>query len=425
MTDRRMSVYDRVFLGYEVTKVVGPFTGITADRLRAALNSLHANDPSHPAVCAMEPTGRWRTVSPSEFSRRALVVELGPDVPGTPDGLAEYGQHHLPLGDRPLVFAVHNGLILARFGHPIGSGAYLNTLIAELMRAAAAGRPPQPPPVRQGRFLVTRAALRHFGRHPGALLRMLRTLRPAPTSAPKTRTVEGWRATLTTRSDRSDESATRRVRAWRDRYAPGISVASIVFAALASAFGQVGLDPDPAGVVLLVDGQRYLRKSWAAGPNFIIGQYLAVPDLRDPRAIHETLHAAIDSGRPLAAMGLRLLRQPRDIGAENARTVPDPVRPRLILTFGRLDVFADLPWAVPVDQARHTNVSSVGEPDALSVATWELNGALHLAASFHSGVFPPEAVSAALRLFCSSPVALLPAAGEATSGAGTLAGPPK
>jgi hypothetical protein len=419
MAGRRMSVYDRVFLGYEVSKVCGPFTGITDDGLRTALAALHAADPTHPAVCAMEAKpARWRTVSPAELANRALVGTLPPDAPDTPDGLAEWAQHHLPLGDRPLVFAVPDGgagrgLVLAKFAHPLGSGAYLNKLIAELMRAAVEGRTPAPPRVRQGRFLVSRAALRHFGRHPGAVRQMLRMPRPEPVPAARTRTVTGWRATLTTRSDRSTEVVTKQVRVWRDRNAPDVSLASIVFAALSSAFARVGLDPDPAGIVLLVDGQRYLGKDWAAGPNFIIGQYLAVPDQRDPRAIHQTLHSAIASGRPLAAMALRLLRQPRDIGAAGDRTVPDPPRPKLVLTFGRLDPFGDLPWAVPAEEARHTNVSSVGEPDALSVATWELNGALHLAASFHAGVLPPETVERAIRLLCSSPVALLPSADPA------------
>jgi hypothetical protein len=406
-----MSVYDRVFLGYEVSKVCGPFIGITGDGLRTALAALHAADPTHPAVCAMEAKpARWRTVSAAELANRALVATLPPEAPATPDGLAEWAQHHLPLGDRPLVFAVQDGLVLAKFAHPLGSGGYLNKLIAELMRAAVEGRTPNPPRVRQGRFLVSRAALRHFGRHPGAVRQMLGMPRPEPVAPAKTRTVGGWRNTLTTRSDRSTEVITKQVRVWRDRNAPDVSLASIVFAALSSAFAKAGLDPDPAGLVLLVDGQRYLGKDWAAGPNFIIGQYLAVPDQRDPRAIHQTLHAAIASGRPLAAMALRLLRQPRDIGASSDRTVPDPPHPKLILTFGRLDPFVDLPWAVPAEEARHTNVSSVGEPDALSVATWELNGALHLAASFHAGVFPPETVERAIRMFCESPVALLPAA---------------
>jgi hypothetical protein len=59
------------------------------------------------------------------------------------------------------------------------------------------------------------------------------------------------------------------------------------------------------------------------------------------------------------------------------------------------------------------------------VAAWELNGGLHLAASFHSAVFPPDAVAAALRLFCSAPVALLPVSGEASSGSGVPVGLPK
>jgi hypothetical protein len=418
----RMPAYDRVFLGVDVTKVVGPFTGITAAGIRAALVALHALDPTHPAVCALEPAGQWRPLTAAEFAERELVATV---PSGPPDALAEWGQHHLPLGDRPLLFGMRDGFVLVKFAHALGSGGYLNKLVAALLRAAVSGRPPEVPAVRQDRFLLTRAVLRHFARHPGAAVRLLRTPRPLVRPAAATRTVAGWPASNTVRSDRTAEGTVAEIRAWRDRYAPGTSLASIVFAGLVNAFGQTGLEPDPAGLVLLVDGRRYLRKDWQAGPNFVVGQYLAVPEPRDPRDIHRTLHAAMASGRPLAAMAQRLLRQPRAIAAADARNIPDPARPRLILTFGRLDMFADLPWAVPVEQARHTSVSKVGEPDALSVAAWELNGGLHLAASFHSAVFPPDAVAAALRLFCSAPVALLPVSGEASSVAGVPAGLPK
>ena len=241
-------------------------------------------------------------------------------------------------------------------------------------------------------------------------MRLLRTPRPSADAA-RTRAVSDWRATNTVRSDRTADGVADEIRAWRDRYAPGTSLASIVYAGLVNAFHEVGLVPDPAGLVLLVDGRRYLRKGWQAGPNFVVGQYLAVPDPRDPRDIHRTLHAAMATGRPLAALAQRILRGPAGTGGTggtggtDARNIPDPTRPRLILTFGRLDMFADLPWA---GESRHTSVSRVGEPDALSVAGWELGGALHLAASFHSGVLPADAVAAALRLFCSAPVALLP-----------------
>jgi len=151
--------------------------------------------------------------------------------------------------------------------------------------------------VRQDRFLLTRAVLRHFTRHPRSFVRLLRTPRPSADAA-RTRAVSDWRATNTVRSDRTPDGVADEIRAWRDRYAPGTSVASIVYAGLVNAFHEVGLIPDPAGLVLLVDGRRYLRKGWQAGPNFVVGQYLAVPDPRDPRDIHRTLHAAMATGVP-------------------------------------------------------------------------------------------------------------------------------
>lgn len=412
---RRMSRYDRVFLGYEVTKVIGPLAGVTPAGLRATLARLHHLDPGHPAVCGIVPgPPRWRRYSEAEFRARLadLIVLLGPDAPDGLDELTAYAHHAIPLGDRSLVLAEHRGYAIAKFAHCLGSGAYLNNLIAGILLAAADDEPLRLPSHRRAPFLLGRAVLRHFGRHPGRVGRMFGLARPHPIAPESTRVLSGWRSSLTTCGDRSSSEAPAALRAWRARQAPDVSIASTVFAALWSAFAHAGLSPDPAGLVLLVDGQRYLAGGTDSGPNFIIGQYLAPGAPHQPRSIHRTLHAAMDSGRPLAAMVDRLLRQPHDIGDDKGTVLATKPRPKLILTFGRLDMFKPLPWSVPTDQIRHTNVSSVAEPSAISVAVWELADALHVATSFHTRVFTEASVRHALRLFCSDPVALLPAAAD-------------
>ncbi len=400
----RLPRQDRAFLGVTVCRVFGPVAGVDAERLRAALIALHAADPTHPAVCALSTDPpRWRRLSAERFAARPLVVALGDDAPDTPDELARYAYHRLPLGDRPLLFAVRGGWVVAKFAHALGSGDYFNALLADVVLAAASGRTPRPPRAGSARLALTRATVAHLLRHPGAPGRLLRMPRPRPAVPSRTRPVPDHASTLTTCSARTGPDGAARMRAWRDAYAPGTSLTSVLVARLTRALHHAGLAPDASGVVLLTDLRRYLPSG--GGRNFVVGQYLAVPDAGNPYAVHRVLHAALAAGRPLAGMALRLLRAPRTApGTAPAGPVdtPVPARPRVIVSFSRLDALADLPWAVPPDRVRHVNLSTVSPPEAVSVAVWEMAGALHAAASFHAEIFDPEAVRQALRLLCGT-----------------------
>jgi hypothetical protein len=399
----RLPRQDRAFLGVTVCRVFGPVAGLDAERLRAALVALHEADPTHPAVCALSTAPpRWRRLTAERFAARPLVLRLGDDTPDTPDELARYAYHHLPLGDRPLLFAMRGQLVVAKFAHVLGSGDYLNALVADIVEAAAQRRTPRPPRPGAARFALTRATLRHLRRDPGAPRRLARLPRPHPAVPEESRPVRDYAGTLATRSARTGPGGAAGLRAWRDKHAPGTSLTAVLTAGLTRALRHVGLEPDAAGVVLLTDLHRYLPAGRGGGRNFVVGQYLAVPDPGNPFAVHRVLHEALAAGRPLAGMALRLLRAPR------VPPVPGPAvvgrRPRVILSVSRLDAFANLPWAVPVDQVRHVNISTISPPDAISVSIWELSGVLHAAASFHAEVFDPRAVGEALDLLLAEPI---------------------
>jgi hypothetical protein len=358
MTDLR----GRGWLGMDHLRVFGPFDGVTADGLHAA----------------QAPPG-------ADAVTRFLI--------GT------------PLSGRPLLLATDGEFVGARISHALGDGRVVNTLLPELLRATGdAPGPRLPSPVR---LPVLRALLHHFGRHPARLVPAGRVARPPVAADP----AAPWQPDVRYVSVRSG-SALGTVRAWRDRHAPGLSAAAVLFAAAPVALARAGLPPKWPGAVVLVDCRRYLPSGAGVGGNFSWGQYIVPDDATDPRAVHRALAAELASGRPLVMLALRTarlgLRLDRPGPPRGLSTQP---RPELTLThLGRLDAYADLPWKGPPDGYRNISVPTVSGPEALTLSFSELAGALYVNASFHGSTFDPAHVAAAVDLLCHDPVGLVSAA---------------
>ena len=219
----------RAWVGVDHLRVFGPFDGNIADRLRAA----------------QAPPG-------ADAVTRFLI--------------------DTPLNGRPLLLATDGEFVGARISHALGDGRVVNTLLPALLGAAGDG----PPPVR---LPLLRALLHHFGRHPTRLLGAVRVARP-----PAGGGSAAWRPDVRYVSVRSG-SALATIRAWRDRCAPGISAAAVLFAAAPAALARAGLPPKWPGAVVLVDCRRYLPDGARVAGNFSWGQYLVPDDATDPRAV--------------------------------------------------------------------------------------------------------------------------------------------
>lgn len=387
-----MNARARMWRGVDHLRVFGPFEGITAEGLRAA--------------------------------SAAPVLEAPPDADAVTRLLI--GE---PLGERPLVLATGGGYVGARIAHTVGDGRVVNTLFPALIRAAVTGTGPRPPVAAPVRLPLICALLHHFGRHPAALLRAGRISRPPRSSgvgAP-------WTPDIRYRSVRS-ATALGRVRAWRDRYAPGLSAAAVLFSAAPVALTRAGLPPKWPGAVVLVDARRYLPDGATVDGNFSWGQYVCPADPIDPRSVHAALAAELDSGRPLAMLALRTARLALRSPAAGPVPLPPPVplprpppplpppvpvaaarqpaRPELTLTHvGRLDGYADLPWAGPPDGYRNISVPTTSGPEALTLSFSELAGALYVNASFDGAVLDSDRVAAAIDALCHDPVGLVSVAG--------------
>ncbi|HLL65283.1 MAG TPA: hypothetical protein VK453_05995 [Micromonosporaceae bacterium] len=413
---RRLPLRDRAWLEVETIRVIGPLMSVTAPALRQTLVAVHADHPGHRVVCRLDRAGgRWLPIG-----RRDIEAYCDETVLETTTGGPDAGHAIMrkllahPLGDHPLVFAVGGGYVGIKISHAFGDARILGAWQPELVRAAAAGTRAQlPGPDSSTRLPLLRGALLQFARSPGRIGRAFRVgRRPAP--PPSASAPAPWRPDPVHRYTRVTPAALTRLRQWRDAEAPGVSVTTILLAAIPVALTRCGVGAQPDGLVMLIDARRYLPPGSVIDGNFCWGQYLHPTDPTDPRAVQDTLKEEIASGRPL---GMLILRQASLLLGRGGHstvptTVPTEVRPELtVSSSGRLETYEDLPWAAGPDGRESITVATPAGPPAITVSVDELSGTLHLTAVFHGSTFDAEAVRRAMDLVGADPVGLVSSAG--------------
>jgi O-antigen/teichoic acid export membrane protein len=406
-----LTLRERAWLPLEYIRTVGPLTGVTAARLRAALVGLHAADPTHRAVSRLDRSGaRWVHMDATAFTAYVLdaVTDLN-DGPVDFDAMTRRLQSE-PRGHHPVRILVGGGYVAMKVAHAYGDAGPVNTLLRELVRAAGEERAALIAPQQRHRSALPRAWWNHF-KSPsrwGDALKMSRTPH-IETAGPRP-----WTAALTVETTRSAD-VLGQMRVWRDAYAPGVTTSAITFAAFAAALRELGLDPDLSGATFLADARRYVAKDVSIDSNFCFGPYLRPASLTDPAAIHTALKAELATGGMLTMM---LLREGK-LALTGAAGMPDPypaeapAEPRPRLTFsnqGRHDVLADLPWAIEPAFRVNQSVPTFSGPEGITLTTSEMGGVLHLEATFHASTYDPALVARALRLVCTDPAALIMAA---------------
>jgi O-antigen/teichoic acid export membrane protein len=414
MSATRLTLRERAWLPLEYIRTVGPLSGVTAGRLRAALIGLHAADPTHRAVSRLDRAGaRWLHLDAGAFADYAAdaVTDLG-DGPADFDAMTRALQAE-PRAHHPVRILVGGGYVAMKVAHAYGDAGPVNALLRELVKAAAEDRAAQVPPYERHRFALARAWWRQFGRYPRRLRTGLRIAHAPHADEAATRP---WTAGLTVQTARSADVLAK-MRDWRDEHAPGVTTSAITFAAFTAALAQLGLDPDLSGGTFLADARRYLEPGVTIDANFCWGQFLSPPSLTDPAAIHQTLKAELSTGRMLTMMALREAKLALTGGAGLPEPYPTaaPPRPRPRLTFsnqGRHDVLADLPWSVPAADRVNHSVPTLSGPEGVTLTTSEMNGVLHLEATFHASTYDRSAIARALALVCADPAALIMAAAQ-------------
>jgi hypothetical protein len=403
---RRISARDVTWLPVESAKVVGPLAGITVEAIRAALLDLHRQRPQSPAMGRLDPARRrWRELPAAAFARwsHRLVLpgDPGEDVAGALDRLAAE-----PLGDRPIVLLAGGPWAGMKMSHAAGDGRAGNALLAAVLAAAATGRPAHHPSPRPARLPLLRATAHQLRRRPGRLAAALRVARP-PRPEPVTDAVP-WQPGAAYLSARSGPGVLPELRRWRDAHTPGVSLSAVLFATVHTAITRCLGEPDPPGLVVLVDARRYLPAGTAVEGNFAWGEHLTPAAPGDPRAVHAALGALLRSRRALTMLALHNVRAFGSGGAPELPAVGAKPRPHLTVThLGRADAFDRLPWSGPAADRRLASVVTPGGPQSVTVSLEEMGGALHAAATYHDTVFDPEAVAAALHAVTKDPAGLL------------------
>jgi O-antigen/teichoic acid export membrane protein len=404
-----LTLNERAWLPLEYIRTVGPVFGVTVESMRNALIGLHATDPTHRAVSRLDRAGaRWEHLEPAAF--RDYVEEAVTDLG---DWSVDFDQmtrrlQAEPRGHHPVRILIGAGYVALKISHAYGDAGPVNTLLLELIQAAQEGRGAVVAPSRRHRSALPKALWKTFGMRPGKWKQGLTFAKPPHQEPPAMRP---WAPDLTVRTARSGRVLAQ-MRRWRDDHAPGVTTSAITFAAFTAALRDLGLDPDMDGGTFLADGRRYLDKAVSIDSNFCMGPYLSPQSLVDPMAIHKTLKAELATGRIL---GMIFLRQGK-ILVSGAPGLPGPFpseitsHPRPRLTFsnqGRHDVLGDLPWTVEPEWRVNMSVPTLSGPEGITLTTSEMNGVLHLEATFHASTFDPGLVARALELVCLDPAGLI------------------
>ncbi|SDT68902.1 lipopolysaccharide biosynthesis protein [Actinoplanes derwentensis] len=409
MSTTSLTLRERAWLPLEYIRTVGPLAGVDAARVRNALIGLHAADPTHRAVSRLDRTGAdWQHMDAASF--HAYVQDAVTDIGHGPvdfDVMTRHLQDE-PRGHHPVRILVGGGYFALKVSHAYGDAGPVNTLVHELIQAAAEGRAARIAPSKRNKAALPKAWWKQFGLKPGRWKQGLSFARPPHDEPSQTRP---WQANLTVVTGRSGQ-VLGEMRTWRDQHAPGVTTSAITFAAFTAALIELGLKPDLRGGTFLADARRYLDKSVSIDSNFCMGPFLTPPSLTDPLAIHQTLKAELATGRILTMM---LLREGK-IMLTGTPGLPDPypteiaVAPQPRLTFsnqGRHDLLSDLPWAVQPAGRVNQSVPTLNGPEGITLTTSEMNGVLHLEATFHTTTYDPAIIARALDLVCSDPAGLI------------------
>ncbi|MFI1989885.1 hypothetical protein [Actinoplanes sp. NPDC020271] len=412
MSSTSLTLRERAWLPLEQIRTIGPLTGITAAAVRDALTGLHRADPEHRAVSRLDrAAAAWEHLDDAGFAAqvREAVTDLGPG-PLDFEAMTRSLQDE-PLTGLPVRVLVGGGYVAVRVSRAYGDAEPVNALLRELVRAAYAGRAASLTPFTAQPWALPKAWLKQVGLRPNRWRGGLSTPKPPRRVPAATRP---WKASLVTASVRSTR-VLGEMRTWRDRHGVGATSPAIALAAFAAALVELGLDPDLSGGLFLADARWRLGQAAGVDGNFSIGSYLSPQSLINPGPIDETFTAELAGGRILTSM---LLRSGRLLVTRAPRT-PEPYpeeiaiepRPRLVLDDqGRHDLLGDLPWGA--DPAGRIDQSALAycEPEDVVLAISEMDGVLHLDATFHSTTYDPVVVQRALDLVCSDPAGLITAA---------------
>ncbi|BBY27922.1 hypothetical protein [Mycolicibacterium sediminis] len=247
-------------------------------------------------------------------------------------------------------------------------------------------------------------ALAHFyGARPRRMAALLRNRNRAPAVPTAAGASVAWHRAPTMVAAQSTGDVLERVRQARARSASGVSIASIVSAAIVVALRSHGIESNDS-VNVVFDCRRYLPGGARIFGNFVSGVDIAVGDPGDPGRLHRGIGDAASSGRPLAALLLNARKFESHYRSGHAfdpatRVASAPVAKLVFSHVGSIFM------GTVGDEARRFGncLNEPMDPEAIVFTISHHGSDFDVSASFHSNVFFPELIQSALNAVAEEP----------------------
>ncbi len=268
------------------------------------------------------------------------------------------------------------------------------------------------------------ALRRHYGAHPAALRQFwaLRTThKRRPETSESTRRIEDWESAKVSTSRHMSPQNVAALRTWAKTHFPGATAASVSVALWSAALRAENVDVDDR-IMVLFNSRRYLDpEHHGAHGNFAVGIPLRFPADTSPAAIADTMRQVIDSGWPIAILGMSELkdaissrrgRTATNSITTNSSTTPSitevPHRLRLAVSdLGKLPMLDHLDWCDDGRPPQFAASLDPDGPDGITMLISEVAGGRTYTASYCSKFVDEDTVESALRRLCDDPLPLL------------------
>lgn len=396
---RRIALIDRPWVGHRSVMFATPLETSPIDQIRAVLAQYMSRHPGAPLSGRIdEQTCRWIPVPEAERQAhldRVLIRSVDPE----PGGIEEHISVHLPAAapDLPFVAVVGDRSICLVMSHAVGDATTMSGLLVALARADQ-GRLAAIEP-RTGTSTPLRALVRQLRPNHRQWIEHLRN--PASPPARGAAPPAGPPRPAFAGSMLSN-ARLREVTRWRNANAPGVSVTSVLTAAVYRALTEQGLNIHGGGCYALIDIRAHLPRAGELPYGNLGKSIYLTADLNNPRSVDAALGDARNSGRALPAI---VVAATKSLLWRPVHAQPHPGGAPLILTFNSLPVLpgmSDLPWHDSEDRRFYGFGLSTG-PSGITVIALRLREHLQLTASFDESTAHAAAVRRGLEALTESP----------------------
>lgn len=417
-TDRaqRFAPRDRLWLGVNSIQLVTSAEPVDPAVLRERMTALAEQEPTLRYFSTVDPA------RPDRYQDSGTPAEAAAVLAARGDGLVRPWPQDDPerlIADllqaddgrpEPVVFAgaLPGGqpVLGHRFPHVLGDGLSAIAHLRRLVHGPDPASRAAPWPV-AGLPKPLDTALRE--RYRGDLRRLLTELRaprPTPAGPPTAATGQGHRVEVVVRH--LGPAGTGALKEWRKAHQSGVSMMTMVAAAVRRGLADTGLLPAQEGMFVAFDLRTFLPRGGNAAGNFISVTWLAPADPLSPRSVEEAISATASSGRPLLGLAVGAAKE----GLR--RSTPLPGLPaaaaRRDVAFSHMRVGKQLPPALLAAGDAPAMVIACAAPTSaggISFTLAEIGEHLTVTAVFCSPHTPREPVVQVLDRLAAAPADLL------------------